>query len=151
MHMHRRCGSNVKKRDMQIQGPWSTNHPESLVLKFLEHYWVVSSKGKILIQNNGLSESQGVKDNNNKHIHTHRLAIYWLSGFLSSSDGKESACNAGDHGSITGSGKFPGEGHGNPLQYSCLENLMDRGGGGLKSSGSQRVGHNWVTNTFTFY
>ena len=42
-------------------------------------------------------------------------------------DSKESACNAGDLGSIPGSGQSPGEGNGNPLQYSCLENCMDRG------------------------
>ena len=42
------------------------------------------------------------------------------------SDGKEPACNAGDPGSIPGSGRSPGEGNGNPLQYSCLENPMDR-------------------------
>ena len=44
-----------------------------------------------------------------------------------SSVGKESACNAGDLGSIPGSGRSPGEGNGTPLQYSCLENAMDRG------------------------
>ena len=43
------------------------------------------------------------------------------------SDGKASVHNAGDLGSIPGSGKFPGEGNGNPLQYSCLENPMDGG------------------------
>ena len=43
------------------------------------------------------------------------------------SDGKASACNAGDLGSILGWGKSPGEGNGNPLQYSCLGNPMDRG------------------------
>ena len=48
-------------------------------------------------------------------------------GFPGGSDGKESACNAGDMGSIPGSGRSPGEGNGNPLQYSCLENAMDRG------------------------
>ena len=42
------------------------------------------------------------------------------------SDGKETACNAGDLGSIPGSGRSPGEGNGNPLLYSCLENPMDR-------------------------
>ena len=47
-------------------------------------------------------------------------------GFPSSSDGKESACNAGDPGSIPGSGRSPGEGNGYPLLYSCLENSMDR-------------------------
>ena len=41
--------------------------------------------------------------------------------------GKESACQAGDAGLIPGSGRSPGEGNGNPLQYSCLENPMDRG------------------------
>ena len=43
------------------------------------------------------------------------------------SEGKASACNAGDLGSIPGSGRSPGEGNGNPLQYSCLENPMDKG------------------------
>ena len=42
-------------------------------------------------------------------------------------DGKASACNAGDPGLIAGSGKSPGEGNGNPLQDSCLENTMDGG------------------------
>ena len=48
-------------------------------------------------------------------------------GFPSSSDGKASACNAGDLGLIPGLGRSPGEGNGSPLQYSCLENFMDRG------------------------
>ena len=48
-------------------------------------------------------------------------------GFTGGSGGKESAHNAGDPGSIPESGKSPGEGNGNPLQYSCLENSMDRG------------------------
>ena len=47
--------------------------------------------------------------------------------FSGGSDGKASAYNAGDLGSIPGSGRSPGEGNGNPLQYSCLENPMDRG------------------------
>ena len=51
----------------------------------------------------------------------------WSSWFFCSSDGKEYACNAGDLGSIPGSGRPSGEGNGNPLQYSCLENPMDRG------------------------
>ena len=48
-------------------------------------------------------------------------------GFPGGSDGKESACNKGDLGSISGLGRPPGEGNGNPLQYSCLENPMDIG------------------------
>ena len=50
-----------------------------------------------------------------------------LRGFPGGSDGKASACNAGDPGSIPESGRSPGEGNGNPLQHSCLENPMDRG------------------------
>ena len=46
---------------------------------------------------------------------------------IGGSDGKVSACNAGDLGSIPGSGRSPGEGNGNPLQHSCLENPMDGG------------------------
>ena len=64
-----------------------------------------------------------------------------LTQWLSS---KESVCRAGaaeDSGSIPGSGRSPGEGHGNPLQYSCLENPMDEEPGRLQSIGSQRVGH----------
>ena len=48
-------------------------------------------------------------------------------GFPGSSVGTESACGAGDVGLIPGLGSSPGEGNGNPLQYSCLENSMDRG------------------------
>ena len=48
-------------------------------------------------------------------------------GFAVGSDSKESTCDVGDLGSIPGSGRSPVEGNGNPLQYSCLENLMDRG------------------------
>ena len=48
-------------------------------------------------------------------------------GFPGGSDGKESACNTGDLGSIPGCGRSPGEGYGNPLQYSCLENSIDGG------------------------
>ena len=48
-------------------------------------------------------------------------------GFPGGSEGKASACNAGDPGSIPGSGRSPGEGNGNPLQYPCLENSIDGG------------------------
>ena len=60
-------------------------------------------------------------------------------GFPGGSDGKESALNEGDLGSTPGSGRSPGEGNGNPLQYSCLENPMDRGTWRAQSLGSQRI------------
>ena len=66
--------------------------------------------------------------------------------FPSGSDGKESTCNVGDQGLIPGLGRCPREGTGNPLQYSCLENPMDREAWWATVHGSA-VGHNWMTNT----
>ena len=63
-------------------------------------------------------------------------------GFPGGSDSKESACNVGDPGSVPGLGRSPGEGNGNPLQYSCLENSMDRGFCQETVQGLQRVGKN---------
>ena len=62
-------------------------------------------------------------------------------GFPHSSVGKESACNAGDLGWIPRLGRAPGEGNGTPLQYSCLENPMDRGAWRAAAYGAARVGH----------
>ena len=59
------------------------------------------------------------------HSHPHLLLPVFLYGFPGGSDCKASASNAGDPGSIPGSGRSPGEGNGNPLQHSCLENPMD--------------------------
>ena len=53
--------------------------------------------------------------------------IWWIEDFPGGSDGKESTCNAENLGLIPGSGRYPERGHGYPLQYSCLENSMDRG------------------------
>ena len=54
------------------------------------------------------------------------MVVVHKMGFPGGSDGKASVCNAGDPGSVPGSGRSPGEGNGNPLQFSCLENPMDR-------------------------
>ena len=67
--------------------------------------------------------------------HNQGIMVWWwekikvclLWGLPGGSNGKESACNAGDPGSISGLGRSPGEWNGNPLQYSCRENSMDRG------------------------
>ena len=68
------------------------------------------------------------------------LYLFYFIYFIS--DGKESSCNAGDPGSILGSGKSPGEGNGNnPLQYSCLKNSMDRGSWQAIVSGVKK---NWT-------
>ena len=53
--------------------------------------------------------------------------VLWTIGFPGNSDSKESACDAGDLGSVPGVGSSPGEGNGNPLQDFCLENSMGRG------------------------
>ena len=63
--------------------------------------------------------------------------------FPGGSDGKESDCNVGDLSLITGLGRPPAGGHGNPLKYSCLENPMDRGAWWVQSKGLDcRIGHN---------
>ena len=59
----------------------------------------------------------------NTYIADDRYWFFW--GFSSGSDGKAFAYNAGDLGSIPGWGRYSGEGNGNPLQYSCVENRMD--------------------------
>ena len=70
-------------------------------------------------------------------------------GFPAGSDGKESACNVGDLGSIPGSRRSPGEGNGNPLQNSCLENPMDRGAWKATVHEVARVQHDLATKTTT--
>ena len=65
--------------------------------------------------------------------------------FPGGSDGKASACNAGDLGSIPGSGRSPGEGNGNPLQHSCLDNPMDRGAWRATVHGVTRFRHDLAT------
>ena len=75
----------------------------------------------------------------NTTVQKHQFFSTQSSCFPCGSVGKESACNAGDLGSIPGLGRSPGEGKRYPLQYSGLENSMD----------SQRVGHNWATFTFS--
>ena len=57
------------------------------------------------------------------------------------SESKESACSVGNQGLIPGSGRSLGEGNANPLQYSCLENVMDRGTWWVIVQGLQKVGH----------
>ena len=71
-----------------------------------------------------------VEDRSNKGrsiIRCHSLCLLTNFEIGAIIDGKASACNAGDLGSISGSGRSPGEGNDDPLQYFCLENSMDRG------------------------
>ena len=77
---------------------------------------------------------------------TERLNWRVNKGFPDGSDVKESSFNAGDLGSIPGLGSSLGEGNGNPLQYSSLENPMDKGAWRLQSMGLQRVRHDWASS-----
>ena len=69
-------------------------------------------------------------------------------GFPGGPDGEEFTCSAEDPGSISGSGRFPREGHGYPLQYSCLENPTDRGDLWATVHG---VTNSQTLNTFNFH
>ena len=77
------------------------------------------------------------------------LPNYW--GFPGGSESKASACKAGDLGLIPGSGRSPGEGNSNPLQYSCLENPMEGGvWQALCDHGVIKVGHDRATSLRSF-
>ena len=78
-----------------------------------------------------------------------RGITFWL-GFPGGSDGKETAFNVGDPGSIPGSERSPGKGNAYALQQSCLENPLEESDE-LQSMVSQRVRQDWATNTFTSY
>ena len=73
------------------------------------------------------------------YLYTQKCLL--IVGFLGDSGGKESACNVGDLSLIPRLGRSPGEGNGNPLQYSSLENPTDREACRLYSMGSQRIRH----------
>ena len=75
------------------------------------------------------------------------MSLYTTDGVPYSSVSKESACNAGDLGSIPRLGRFPGEGNGNPLQYSFLENPLDKRARQATVLGVTRVRHDLVTKS----
>ena len=82
------------------------------------------------------------KNNNSSYLFCAPGLPWWLRH-------KGSAWNAGDPGSIPELGRAPGKGNGYPLQYSCWRIPWTEEPGGLLSMGSQRIGHDWATNTFT--
>ena len=86
-----------------------------------------------------------IRDTDRKHLKRVSLP---QTVFPGGAEVKASACNVGDLGSIPGLGRSPGEENGNTLQYSCLENPMDRGAWWATVHGSQRVGHDWATSLF---
>ena len=126
---------------MDYSPPWATHHHGLLTTMGYSLLWATHHHG-LLTTMGSLQES---------HMLKHCSPVWWCLevrlwevvrvrwGFPRGSDGKESTCNVGDQGSIPGSGRCPGEGDGNPLQYSCLEKSMDRGAWWATSRGSQRV------------
>ena len=98
----------------------------------------------------GRKESDTTKQLNNNIFIWFITSRYWLSDFLGGSVIKNMPANARDIGSIPGSGRSPREGNGNPLQYSCLGNPMDRGVRRATTLGLQRVGHDLVTKQHWF-
>ena len=99
----------------------------------------------VIVTSPGLLGSRGVRKQRKWN-----QTGFSLTSFPSGSDGKESTCSAGDWGSLPGSGRPPGEENGYPLQYSCLDNPMNRGIWRATIHGSWRVKHDWATNTYHF-
>ena len=89
---------------------------------------------------------QGPKTNVLKVAHFCKIETSYKHSFPGGSDSKGPACNAGDLGSIPGSGRSPGGGNGNPLQSSCLGNPMDRGAWWATVHGAQKVGQDGATD-----
>ena len=107
--MPRCCGSFLSISEMEFPGRGQLNHSQ------------VESWSRAVCDAAEPESGQG-----GSGLGLHLVGL--ISGDLhGGSDGKEFSCNAGDLGLIPGSGRSPGEGHGNPLQYSCLENPMERG------------------------
>ena len=111
---------------------------ESVLMRWMKLEPIIQSEvsQKAKHQYSILTHIYGIqKDGNNnlvcetaKETQMYRsFLIIHLWGFHRSSDGRESACNAGDSGLIPGRGRSPGEGNSNPLQYSCLENFKNKG------------------------
>ena len=86
-----------------------------------------------------------------EHLQFIEHLLYIRRGFPDGSEVKASACNAGDPGSIPGLGRSPGEGNGNPLQNSCLENPMDGGAWWATVCGVAKSRTRLSDFTFTFY
>ena len=106
--------------------------------------WAINIKGRQVNAWHFLVGSAGVFSG---YMPRSKIAL----DFLHSSVSKESACNAGDPGSIPGLGRSPGEENGNPLQYPCLENLMDRGAWWAAVHGVSKS-RTWLSDfTFTFH
>ena len=104
---HQRSSIKLRNTGLKFGSPHS--HLEARNHWWLWHFLFINMSGDILISHT----------HTHTHTHTH--------GFPSSSDGKESACNAGDLALILELGSFTGEGNGYPVLYSWLENSMDRG------------------------
>ena len=113
--------------------------------RVLEWGAIAFSIEKLVVTNGKSSKMEVGNEEVQSTIHKINMLQGYIVGFPHSSVGKESACSAGDLGSISGSGRSPGEGNGNPLQHSCLENPMDRGAWQATVHGVTRVRHDLVT------
>ena len=118
------------------------------MIEMFKKYLLNNESGTLGAEKKVLSQWKGKKKGILPGEHLLELVIYpslsMNRGFPCGSHGKEPSCNEGDirdWGSIPGSGRFPGGGNGNPLQYSCLENPTDRGACRATVPRVTRVGH----------
>ena len=118
---------------------WSNSDPN---YSFYGHHWADSTLNLFSLFYSILPFIHGVEGDKNN---LREVILYYSQSFPCSLSGKESVCSAEDMGSVPWSRRAPGKGNGNPLQYSCLENPMDRGAWQATVHGVERVGHDLET------
>ena len=108
---------------------------------FLAGWPAQDPSGAFMVMHLGIWENPEIRDAESVLLKEYLGEMLLERGFPGGASGKEPTAIAGYVGSVPGSGRSPGGGHGNSLQYSCLENPMDRGA--WRATVSHRVGHDW--------
>ena len=127
---------NIQKTKIMASGPITSWQIDGETVETVAHF---------VLRGSTITADGDCNHEIKRRLFLGRKVMTNLDGFPCSSVGKESACSAGDPGSFPGLGRSPGEGNGNSLQYSCLENPMERGVWQATVHAVTRVKHDLAT------